>query len=150
MVNYNIALLSLPAYYVLVFFPHAYAMNILTAADKTAYKNGNPRSHSAHGVIQKTLSPPQLARYERAKAAHTNGHESFPLFATAIVVGSMAGVDEKIMSAFAIGSVAMRALYTALYINTEKEEKSVFRSLVWITKTAAALGVIIAAGLTTA
>lgn len=142
----NASLFSIPAYYFLVLFPHLYASALLSSADPKAYNNANPRASSTAETYKKALSPATLARYERAKAAHANGHESFPLFSIAILAANIAGVDKDVISIFAYSILGSRALYVLLYINTENKRSSYLRTAVWMGSTVAALALIIKAG----
>lgn len=69
---------------------------------------------------------------KRAQAAHLNAFESFAPFAAAVllaIVQHAAGrpVDPSLVDGFAVGHVAARVLYTALYIG----DKPTARSAVW-------------------
>ncbi|KAK9371445.1 uncharacterized protein V1513DRAFT_386785, partial [Lipomyces chichibuensis] len=71
------------------------------------------------------------ASFERAEAAHKNGMENFPLFATALVIGTVVELPNQSMNAFAGTYLIVRALYTAAYINIKRGKISFVRSALW-------------------
>lgn len=52
----------------------------------------------------------------RARNAHLNSFESFPAFASAVIVAHLCGVDERRASILAIFFVVSRVVYIAVYL----------------------------------
>ena len=129
--NYSIA--ALPFYYALTFLPHAYAVRVATQGKIDQWDNRNPRASGLKDNLRQKLGPEGYAAYERAEAAHYNSLESFPLFATAIIVGNLARLSNEELNTFAAGIGILRALYIVVYISTGTQKYSHIRSVVWIT-----------------
>ncbi len=69
----------------------------------------------------------------RANSAHANAFEAFAPFAAAVLAARLAGADPSQTALYAVAHVALRALYTALYIaNVDKA-----RTAVWLLSIAA-------------
>lgn len=78
---------------------------------------------------------------KRAAAAQSNGYESFPPFAAAVLMAHVAHANLRWTAAMAIGHVVARALYQALYLaNIDKA-----RSLVWGVATMCTAGIMLLA-----
>jgi uncharacterized MAPEG superfamily protein len=123
----DVALLSIPAYWATAFGAHMYALRmVLTSPNPKAYNNVNARQNDAS--IERALGPEKYRRYQRAKSAQANAHESLPLFIAAVLVSKYAGVSAD---TFAMGSLALRLLYMVLYVNTTDPKKSNIRTVVW-------------------
>jgi len=131
----NLSILSIPAYYVLSVLPHTYAVLLASRGQPTKWDNRNPRSSSLKSRIQENLGPDLYAKYERAEAAHANGIENLPIFAAAMVVGNMARLKglERIAGIY----LALRAIYSVVYIQTSDNRFILVRTGLW----AASLGV---------
>lgn len=121
------ALFSIPAYYITILAPHIYgnATTVPKLADRKKFDRSNPRNQEA--LLQKNLTPEQLGRYQRYKAAHQNGHENFPLFVAATIGGMMAGLGEGELKAFVITIVLSRCVYNWAYV----KGVPIARSLAW-------------------
>ncbi len=65
---------------------------------------------------------------KRAQGAHMNGFEAFAPFAAGVLVAQAAGASARWITIFAVGFVAARALYIALYL----ADLAWPRSTVWI------------------
>ena len=81
------------------------------------YDNRAPRT-------QAESLPPQR---RRAYWAQLNGFEAFPAFAAGVIVAHLAGVAQPWIDSLAVTFVALRVLYTLLYIH----DRPTARSLVW-------------------
>lgn len=137
----NLTLLSIPLMYLTILVPYAYAMRILKRATpspstsekphRPIYDNTNPHGTAQHHHLRTTLSPPTLAAYERAEAAHRNGIECLPLFAAGILAGNFAGLSRASLGWTAGVYLVLRVLYNGLYIHTTTERGSLVRSAVW-------------------
>lgn len=64
---------------------------------------------------------------QRAHAAHLNSFEAFPLFAAAVLAALLTNADKEIVAQLAMGFVAARAVYGAVYLADLPRT----RSLVW-------------------
>ena len=126
----NLSIAAIPAYYIITLGSHFYAQMLLFTKDRTAYDNTSPR-HMSQEKIKKVLGPDVYKKYERAKAAHTNGHENFPLFAVAMLAGNFAGIPTDRMTHLALGVLASRVVYSLVYINARTQAQSLVRSGVW-------------------
>lgn len=90
--TYNPSILAIPAFYILSVFPHSYALYAATQGKLSNWDNRNPRSTDMKAKLKDRLDAETYAKYERAEACHANGMENLPLFATAVVLGNMAGL----------------------------------------------------------
>lgn len=137
--NFNLALMSIPAYYVLAAVPHTYAAFVSTSGDMSKYDNRNP--HSANNVdkVKRSLPAKQYAKYERARRCHQNALENMPLYVAAIFAGLMAertaGVGSVGLENFVMGFLGLRVVYTLNYIATESVSWSYLRSLAYMVST---------------
>lgn len=85
---------------------------------KGGYDNNNPREQQA-----------SLSGWgKRAHAAHNNQIESFPLFATGVLVAMVADVTSSAVGYLAVAYVISRVLYIIFYV----KDISKWRSLVWV------------------
>src|SRR5688500_19030578 len=82
--------------------------------------------------------PPQR---RRAYWAQLNGFEAFPPFAAGVIVAHLAGGPQRWINALALAFVALRVIYTLLYI----QDKPTARSLVWLLGFACIVGLFVAA-----
>ncbi|KAF2196541.1 hypothetical protein GQ43DRAFT_445013 [Delitschia confertaspora ATCC 74209] len=145
---YNPSILAIPAYYVLSLLPHMYAVHTATAGHPTKFDNRNPRSSTLKSSLKGTLDAETYAKYERAESAHANGMENLPLFATAVILGNMAGFKKDGiggLTGFAGAVLAVRAAYTVVYIGNKTQGLSVLRSSLWAVGTGLCLRVIVKA-----
>ncbi len=93
--------------------PVAKAMRATTGR----YDNHHPREQQA--LLQ--------GAGKRALAAHANGWEAFPPFATGVLAATYAGVSPSWITALAAVHVVSRVGYVALYIH----DRASARSTVW-------------------
>ena len=64
---------------------------------------------------------------QRANWAQMNSFEAFPLFAIAVVIAQLRGMDPSLLNNLAMGFIAARIAYGTFYIF----DKPPFRSLAW-------------------
>jgi uncharacterized MAPEG superfamily protein len=131
----NLSLLAIPAYYVLSVLPHAYALTVATKGHPEQWDNTCPRSVTLKEKIKSQLSPAEYARYERAEACSANLYENLPLFASAIIVGNMAGLKREGwegLNGFAGAYLGLRIAYTLAYIGIGSSAPSYIRSGLWV------------------
>jgi uncharacterized MAPEG superfamily protein len=81
------------------------------------YDNNNPRAWESK------LTGWQL----RALAAHSNGFEALPLFTAAVIFAQMSHGDQGRIDMLAMTFVALRVVYTAVYLMN----MGTLRTLVW-------------------
>lgn len=67
----------------------------------------------------------------RAHAAHLNGFEALPLFASAVIIAHLTGKPQAHVDALAACFIVLRLVYGALYI----ADQATLRSLVWLAAT---------------
>ncbi|OCK78389.1 hypothetical protein K432DRAFT_383901 [Lepidopterella palustris CBS 459.81] len=141
----NWSIYTIPAYYILGFIPHVYGTKIISKANNGYFDNVNP-----HGVLTiesyKRLPKDVFTRYERAEAAHRNIMENMSLFVAAVILGNVAKIEPEILNTIVGGNLAIRVLYTVLYIRTTKAEYSYLRSLVWMSSVASLMYLVVKAG----
>lgn len=126
----HLAILSIPAYYILSLLPHAYASSLVNNPSR----NISPRSSKTTSTLEQKLGPTLFARWERAEAAHQNSLENLPLFAAAVLAGVLAekvGNADVGTSTFAGLWLAVRSLYVVLYVTTTTTQYSFLRSGTW-------------------
>lgn len=95
------------------------------------YDNHAPRAQA------ETLPP----RRRRAYWAQLNGFEAFPAFAAGVIIAHLAGGPQTWIDALAAAFVALRVVYTLLYIH----DRPTARSLVWSAGLLCVLGLFLAA-----
>ena len=137
----SLALLAIPTYYLLVLWPHFYALFMIAGRKPEAFDNVNPRSKETAAAYQKLLGPRDFGRWERARAAASQGFETFPVVAAAMVIGLYAGVAERTVNITAAAILVLRVFYTLIYINGEQRSVSTLRSVVYLAQTAACMNV---------
>lgn len=59
-------------------------------------------------------------------------YQNFPLFASAIVLGNVAGLPQSEMTTFAATFLAVRVAYTAVYMSHTTQGPTGLRSLLWV------------------
>lgn len=64
----------------------------------------------------------------RANAAHLNSFEALPLFAAAVIIAHLRGAPPHTVDLLAIGFIAARLIYLALYL----ANLATLRSLAWV------------------
>ena len=138
----NLAIIAIPAYYILSLVPHQYAISVATQGDLSKFDNRNPRDSDYHAKLKETLPADQFAKWARAESAHANNMENFPLFTAAIFAGLFAeqatkgtiggtyvssGISTG-LTRFVYGWFATRFLYNIAYITTTTNQWSYLRS----------------------
>jgi uncharacterized MAPEG superfamily protein len=113
----DLALACLPAALTLVYVPRL-VVAFGQSKQPEGLDNKHPRAQQA-----------RLTGWAfRANSAHANAFEAFAPFAAAVLAARSAGADPAQLGTYALAHVALRAVYTALYIgNVDK-----LRTLVWV------------------
>ncbi|KAL8725058.1 MAG: hypothetical protein Q9166_007589 [cf. Caloplaca sp. 2 TL-2023] len=113
------------------YIPHAYSVLIFSGGSLKYWDNANPKSTAVREKFQKRIPAATYARWERARAAHNNGIENFPLLITAVILGNMAKLDAGTMN-WAFGLfVLLRAIYILAYVEITDRKLSFFRTFVF-------------------
>ncbi|ORY08715.1 hypothetical protein BCR34DRAFT_569499 [Clohesyomyces aquaticus] len=131
--NYSVH--SILAYWVLALAPHAYAINVIKAANNKKWDNANPRGLETADRYQKAVPKDVWCRFERAEAAHKNLLENAPFFVGAILLGNMAGLSAVTHNS-AMAYLGIRVLYTLTYIKVSGQGLSRLRTALWAASTA--------------
>jgi len=146
----NLALISIPAYYVLCLAPHVYGVTLATSGDMSKHNNANPRSTSYADKLKQTLGNEKYETFERAEAAQKNGFENMPLYVAAVFAGLLvetatlkgnvekAGSGSTGLDRFVYGWFAARVLYSISYISFSSQPLCFLRTLFYSVGTALA------------
>ena len=127
----NYSIYAIPVFYVLNLVPKVCGDIIITGSTMSHYNNANPRSSAWQESFRKRTTAATYARWERAKAAHTNGNEAWPLLVAAVTLGNIAKLDVGSMN-WALGLfMVFRALYIVAYIQIADNKWSWLRSIIW-------------------
>jgi uncharacterized MAPEG superfamily protein len=101
-----------------------------------AKANGGYRNHDPRVWLDEQSG---LAR--RADFAHRNHFEAFPLFAAAVIVAQLLHVAPGRIDALALAFIAIRVIYTALYL----ADRAILRSCAWCAGLACVLALFVCA-----
>ncbi|KAK5132317.1 hypothetical protein LTR08_009225 [Meristemomyces frigidus] len=131
----NLPLLTIPLYYILAVYPHGHAIFAATKGNVQQHDNRNPKSSTNASNLQKHLTARQYAAYERAESCHRNHLENMPLFVATVFAGLLAeqrvGEGGVGLSAFCVGWMVVRTVYTANYIVAETVAWSYLRTALY-------------------
>jgi uncharacterized MAPEG superfamily protein len=89
----------------------------MIAKSGRGFDNGNPRAW---------LQEQQGFR-QRANSAQLNSFETFPLFAAAVIIGTVLQAPQHALNALAVGFILARVLYIVCYVTNV----ATLRSVVW-------------------
>jgi uncharacterized MAPEG superfamily protein len=103
----------------------------LTAKLGAPYDNRDPRAWLAKLTGWRS----------RANAAQYNSFEAFPFFAVAVIIAHLAGADQGLIDALALGFIAARVAHFAAYV----AGVPTLRSLMWFAGLSCVLGLFVAA-----
>jgi len=132
--KYNLSIIAIPAYFLLSLLPHGYALSVAAQGKPTKWDNRNPQSSDLKAKLKERLPADAFAQYERAEACHANGMENLPLFATAVILGNMAGLRKEGlggMTEFATTFLAVRVAYTVVYLTNKTQGPTLLRTGLW-------------------
>jgi uncharacterized MAPEG superfamily protein len=127
----NFSIVSIPAYYVLSFLPHAYGIHVASGGNPAAWDNRCPRASKLKSSLQANLPADVYAKYERAEAASANSYENMPLYIGAIILGHFAKLDKAVLDKFAFRFLLVRAVYALVYVQTARQSRTPLRTLLW-------------------
>ncbi|KAF2131455.1 hypothetical protein P153DRAFT_429751 [Dothidotthia symphoricarpi CBS 119687] len=126
--TYNPSILAIPAYYIISLLPHTYAVNVASEGKLSTWDNRNPRSTDLKAKLKASLPAETYARYERLESCHANGFENMPIFASAVILGNMAGLRNEVLTKFVASFLAVRLAYTATYVTHTTQGPTWIRS----------------------
>ena len=127
----NYSVYSIPIYFLMNFIPHTYSTLIVSNGSVKNWDNANPKSTAVREKFQKRVSAATFTRWERARAAHNNGIENFPLLIAAVILGNMARIDVGTMNWTSGTFLALRAIFIMAYIGISDRRLSYFRTVVF-------------------
>ena len=142
----NYSFYAIPASFILILAPQLYASSIVRNTKNVRRDNANPRGETYAQSLKKNLPKEDFSRFERARAAHFNGYESFPLFAAAVICGNMAKIDPSTLNTMTGLFLVLRTVYNIAYIQTTTQQWSVLRTGVWISSVLCCLVLLSKAG----
>ncbi|KAI9792338.1 MAG: hypothetical protein M1833_001109 [Piccolia ochrophora] len=125
----NWSLYSIPTVYALGLLPQAYALLKMTASSGGQWTNVQPRQN--FDALKGKVPQEVWNRCFRARGAHINALESFPLFAAAMIAGNVVKLPAQELNTIAAEYIGARVLYTLLYIGVRSEPLSFVRTGVW-------------------
>ncbi|KAI0480953.1 hypothetical protein GGR56DRAFT_672008 [Xylariaceae sp. FL0804] len=121
----------------------------LAGPGKKYFDPQNPRTFSGrleHVELEKTAK----LRAQRAEACSANAFEGLPLYAAGLVAGNAAGVPAATMNMLSVGYLAVRVVYSWVYIwGQENRKVAPMRTLSWLTGTGLIMTMFVKAGLRT-
>ncbi|CAK1360683.1 uncharacterized protein RHO25_003973 [Cercospora beticola] len=117
---------SIPLAFGLALVPHAYGLTRLMIATRNTQSNAMPRTSLE---TFKTSLPKDLYHHlVRARGAHLNSLEVFPLYAAAVLAGQQAKLSEKEMGSLVGGFFAARVVYLGLYMSVKSDVLALART----------------------
>ncbi|GIZ45828.1 hypothetical protein CKM354_000897900 [Cercospora kikuchii] len=117
---------SIPLAFGLALVPHAYGLTRLMVATRNTQSNAMPRTNLE---TFKTVLPKDLYNHLiRARGAHLNSLEVFPLYAAAVIAGQQAKLSEKEMGSLVGGFFAARVVYMGLYLGVKSDVLALART----------------------
>ncbi|KAF2667930.1 hypothetical protein BT63DRAFT_305375 [Microthyrium microscopicum] len=125
----NFHILSIPFYWGLAILPHGYAIHLATGGNALKWDNRNPRTTNHRANVKSRLSPENFALYERAEAASANAFENLPIFASAVIIGRMAGLSKTVLDDFAMKFLLARAGHSLSYLLINNSRLAAIRTV---------------------
>lgn len=124
--TYNYSYHAIPAAFLFGILPHTYMTARLMIATTTQMSFAMPRNNLD---TWKGKLPTDLWNHlSRARGAHLNSMEVFPLFAAAMLAGNAAGMPATDLNTVAWSWFAARTLYTACYIGVKNDTLALART----------------------
>ncbi|CZT22834.1 uncharacterized protein RCC_08540 [Ramularia collo-cygni] len=116
---HNYSYQAIPAAFAFSFLPHGYYLTRLMMATKFQFSTAMPRTNLE--TWKGKLPQDVWNQLVRARGAHLNCMEVFPLFAAAMVAGNVAKLPAKDLNSAALNFFVARTVYTALYITVKND-----------------------------
>ncbi|PPQ87350.1 hypothetical protein CVT25_002100 [Psilocybe cyanescens] len=107
-------LYSIPAVFVTAFYPGS--LKFLKINNSVGYNNVAPRSNTPKNFQGKVTSG-DAQLLDRMEGAHQNGNENTSIWYAAIIVGNIAGLDNRYLNTMALTYVATRLVYNTVYMH---------------------------------
>jgi len=142
----NYSIYALPAFFVIALAPQAYSTAFINRATNNRFDNANPRGQSSQQVYQKSTDAATWAKYERARAAHSNAMENLPLFFAAVICANMAGLDTGLVNGVCAAFLGLRAAHSVVYVMVADQKVSSLRSMIWMASAGCCLYLMVKAG----
>ena len=142
----NYSFYAIPAFYILIISPHFYGTFHITKATNGNFDNANPRGQNCATLLKKIVPHDTLALFERAKAAHQNGLENLPLFASAVIIANIAKVDTETLNAVCAMFLVLRAVYIPIYIGITSRKLAWSRTGVFAASVCCCMYLLVKAG----
>ncbi|GAA5934151.1 uncharacterized protein JCM15063_000570 [Sporobolomyces koalae] len=129
----NHAFYAIPATWVVAMSTHWYAIALTHFSNQLPkFDNSDVRSFQSR-ITAMDRKNPVVGKFVRAEAATSNTYETLPLFACAVLAGAVARLPLEQQHKFAFGYVAIRAVYSFLYVKIANPKYAGLRSVVWLT-----------------
>ncbi|GAA6023437.1 hypothetical protein JCM11491_005584 [Sporobolomyces phaffii] len=142
----NYSFYAIPATWVVGMSSHWYAIALTKLSRQLPdFDNSDVRSFQAR-VAAMDRKNPVVGKFVRAEAATSNTYETLPLFACAVLAGAVARLPLDQQHRFAWTYVAIRAVYSLLYVKVTSQKWSGLRSVVWLTGVVSILNQFVQAG----
>ena len=129
--TFNYSFYVIQAAFILVLVSQLYAGSIVRNTKTVRRDNANPRGETYAQSLKKNLSKEDFGRFERARAAHFNGYESFHLFAAAVTCGNMAKLDPSTSNTMIGLFLVLRTVYNIAYVRITTQQWSGMRTGIW-------------------
>ncbi|KAK3615046.1 hypothetical protein LTR56_026836 [Elasticomyces elasticus] len=115
----NWSIKAIPLAFGLGLVPHLYFTSRLMFATNGKMSNAMPRTNldTWKGKLPETL----WCQLARARGAHINSMEVFPLFAAAVLAGNAAKLPAEDLNSMALTFLSTRALYMACYMTIKSD-----------------------------
>ncbi|KAJ3158175.1 hypothetical protein HDU86_003130 [Geranomyces michiganensis] len=124
----NFSLYAIPASLFLAYVPHVIKHAIILRATG---KHNNISPRTTLDALKGRVPAATLDMATRANAAHANGMEVFPAFATAIILAHVSSLPVSTINNCAGIFLAVRFLYNFVYIANTNRVTAAFRSTLW-------------------
>ncbi|PWN35446.1 uncharacterized protein FA14DRAFT_160590 [Meira miltonrushii] len=131
----NMAIGSLPLTLLLAAIPHWHTIYIAESKKvQGGWANENPRAWVAR-LNSKAASGKKLTETEeyilRGQSAQQNGFEWFPVWAAAVILGTLAKLPKEQMDRYTVIHIAARIIYYYLYLAMGKRGGSYLRTAIF-------------------
>ena len=123
--RYIVPLATVPMAYYLAYVPHFIKFGILALNTGTEYPNEAPRE----AKLQEMKYLPGFM--VRAKAAHINCLEMFPMYAAAVLIARVHKADPQELAKLCARYLALRVVYIFLYMFGVNKFVAAMRTMCW-------------------
>ena len=143
---------NLAPYHTLFHFLFAYVVlssrftKIRLKIDHNVNPRGDVTKYGARAVQEGKMSQRQLNFLQRNEGCHANSMEHFPVFASAALFATTAGVETSSINVACAAYTISRIIYAISYLVIEKHQLTYIRSLAWWASNFACIRLFWAAG----